>query len=226
LSRSRILLEHRNPDDPLSIAITLSVSEGSSLSIEFEQPFLRAGVANARNPVQATIGRGLPLVPGDVLVRGTPQGGQTVTITLAETVYSYTTESGDTLQTIVSRLAERINADPNVAATANLTDVSVELNLRDPNSEAKITFNTALSSGATLILLPRSNQTSGSTATIVNSAGLVQGTVGIYQVSFDVPSNAETNPAAELILHQNQIVFGSVTETNVFSNAATFPIVK
>ncbi len=224
--RSRILMEHRNPNSDLVIAITLAVSEESPLAIEFEPPFLKPGVANATNPVQATIGRALPLVPGDVLVRGTPQPGQTVTITLLETVYSYTTVEGDTLQTIASRLAEQINLDPNVTALANLTDVSVELELRVPTSEAKITFTASVSADATLILLPRSTQTSGSSATIVSFAGLVPGTVGLYQVKFTVPSDAESNPAAELILHQNLIVFGSVTETNIFSNPATFPIVK
>jgi uncharacterized protein (TIGR03437 family) len=224
--RSRLLLEHKNPNDPPAIAIALSVSEGSPFSIDFEQPYLQPGVANATNPVQATIGRALPLVPGDVLVRGTPQPGQTVTITLAETVYSYTTVNGDTLQDIANRLAELVNNDPNVAAIANATEVSVQLALRDPNSDAKITFTTSTSSGATLILVPRSVQTSGSTASIVSFSGLVPGTVGLYQVNFTVPPDAESNPAAELVLHQNLIVFGSVTETDIFSNPATFPIVK
>ena len=222
--RSRLILELRNPDAGLPIEIALSVSENSSLTMDFETPYLQRGVANATNPVQATIGRALPVVPGDILVRGTPEAGQTVTITLSETVYSYTTVEGDTLQTIVSRLAEAINTDPNVSAVADSTDVSVRLALRDPNSEAKITFTGSLSAGSTLILVPRSNLTSGSTATIVSFAGLVQGTVGLYQVNFAVPTNAEPNPAAELFLFQNLIVFGSVTETDIFSNVATFPI--
>jgi uncharacterized protein (TIGR03437 family) len=222
--RSRLILEFRNPGDELIIEIKLSVSEGSPLTIDFETPYLQPGVANATNPVQANIGRALPVVPGDVLVRGTPEAGQTVTITLAETVYSYTTVEGDTLQTIANRLAETINSDPNVAAVADSTDVSVRLALRDANSDAKITFTTSLSADSTLILLPRSNQTSGSTATIVSFSGLVPGTVGLYQVNFAVPSDATPNPSAELYLYQNLIVFGSVTETDIFSNVATFPI--
>jgi uncharacterized protein (TIGR03437 family) len=223
-SRSRLILEHRNPDNPLPIEIALSAPDDSSLTIAFEVPYLLPGVANATNPVQANIGRALPVVPGEVLVRGTPQAGQTVTITLSETVYSYTTVAGDTLQTIVSRLAEQINSDPNVTALANLTDIGIQLALRDANSEAKITFNSSLSPGATLILVPRSNLTSGSTATLVSFAGLVQGTVGLYQVNFAVPADAAPNPSAELYLYQNLIVFGSVTETDIFSNVATFPI--
>jgi len=222
--RSRVILEHRNPENPLPIAIALSASGDSSLTIDLETPFLQPGVAKATNTVQATIGRALPVVPGDVLVRGTPEAGQIVTITLAETVYSYTTVAGDTLQTITSRLAEAIDRDPNVAAVADSTDVSVRLTLRNPDSDAEITFNAELSPGTTLILVPRSNVTSGSTATIVSFAGLVEGTVGLYQVNFAVPSDAEPNPAAELFLFQNLIVFGSVTETDIFSNVATFPI--
>ena len=223
-SRSRILIEFLEPASELAIAIALSVSEDSSLAIDFESPFLSPGVANATNPVRAAIGRSLPVVPGDVLVRGTPQVGQTVTITLAETVYSYTTVSGDTLLTIVDRLAEQINRDPNVAATANTTNVSIELALKDPNSEAEIAFTGVLSAGSTLILVPRSNLTTGSTATVVSFSGLVSGTVGLYQVNFSVPADAPPNDAAEVIFFQNLIVFGSVTETNIFSNPATFSI--
>lgn len=223
--RSRILLALRNPDQGLGIAIRLSVSEGSTLTLDFEAPFLAPGVANATNSVSATIGRALPLVPGSVFIRGTPQAGQTVTITLQEqTDYTYTVVDGDTLQTIVARLAELVNADPNVSAAANLTDLSVDLQLRTPNPDAKITFSTSLSSLTTLIALTRSTETSGSQAALVNFAGLVPGGVGLYQVNFVVPSDAKPNPAAQLTFHQNLIVFGSVTETNIFSNPVTFPI--
>jgi hypothetical protein len=131
---------------------------------------------------------------------------------------------GDTLQTIVTRLAELVNADPNVAAVANLTDLSVDLVLRTASSEAQITFSTSLSSLTTLIALTRSTQTSGSQASLVSFAGLVPGGVGLYQVNFAVPSDAKPNPAAQLTFHQNLIVFGSVTETDIFSNPVTFPI--
>jgi phage tail sheath gpL-like len=223
-SRSRILIDFRDPASTLTIPVALSVSEDSSLAIDFEPPFLSPGVGNATNPVQAAIGRSLPVVPGDILVRGTPQAGQTVTITLAETVYSYTTVSGDTLLTIVERLAEQINRDPNVAATANTTNVSIDLTLKDPNSEAEIAFTATVPTGSTLILVPLSNLTTGSTASVVSFAGLVPGSVGLYQVNFSVPADAQPNSAAELFLFQNLIVFGSVTETNIFSNVATFPI--
>ncbi len=222
--RSRISLQHRDPAASPPITIGLSTSEGSSLTIDFETPFLQPGVGNAENPVQANIGRSLPLVPGFVRVRGTPQAGQTVTITLAETVYSYTTVEDDTLLTIIARLAERIDRDPNVTASANTTEVSIELRLRDEDSEAEIPFTATLSAGSTLILVPRYNQTSGSTLTAVSFSGLVEGTVGLYQVNFAVPADAEPNPSAELTLFQNLIVFGSVTQTNIFSNPATFPI--
>ncbi len=147
-----------------------------------------------------------------------------MTITLAETVYSYTTVEDDTLLTIIAQLAERIDRDPNVTASANTTEVSLELRLRDEESEAEIPFTATLSAGSTLILIPQSNQTSGSTLTAVSFSGLVEGTVGLYQVNFAVPADAEPNPSAELTLFQNLIVFGSVTQTNIFSNPATFPI--
>jgi uncharacterized protein (TIGR03437 family) len=225
-SRSRIELAFRNPDAGLSIAIGLSVSEGSTLTLDFEEPHFTPGVSKATNSVSATIGRSLPLVPGSVFIRGTPQPGQTVTITLQEqTNYTYTVAEGDTLQTIVTRLAELVNSDPNVSAFANLTDVSVELQLRTTVSQdADITFSPSLSSPTTLIVLTRSAETSGSQAAIVSFAGLVPGSVGLYQVNFTVPSDAKPNPAAQLTFHQNLIVFGSVTETDIFSNPVTFPI--
>ena len=222
--RSRIILEHREPSEAPAITIGLSTSADSSLTIDFETPFLQPGVANAKNPVHANIGRSLPIVPGSIFVRGTPQAGQTVTITLAETDYSYTTVEEDTLLTIIARLAEQIDRDPNVTASANTTEVSIELRLRDEESEAEITFTATLSAGSTLILVPQSTQTSGSTLTAVTFSGLVEGNVGLYQVNFAVPADAVPNPAAELILFQNLIVFGSVTQTNIFSNPVTFPI--
>jgi uncharacterized protein (TIGR03437 family) len=223
--KSRILLAFRNPDAGLTIAISLSVSEDSTLTLDFEEPHFTPGVSNATNTVSATIGRSLPLVPGSVFIRGTPQTGQTVTITLQEqTNFTYTVAEGDTLQTIVTRLAELVNSDPNVLAVANLTDLSVDLQLRTANSDAEITFSTSLSSLTTLIVLTRSNLTSGSQAAIVSFAGLVPGSVGLYQVNFGVPSDAKPNPAAQLTFHQNLIVFGSVTETDIFSNPVTFPV--
>ena len=223
--RSRILLALRNPDQGLAIPIRLSVSEESTLTLDFEAPFLARGVATATNSVSATIGRALSLVPGSVFIRGTPQAGQTVTITMQEqTNYSYTVVDGDTLQTIVTRLAELVNSDANVSAAVNLTDLSVDLQLRTANPDAEITFSTLLSSLTTLIVLTRSTQTSGSQATLVSFAGLVPGSVGLYQVNFAVPSDAKPNPAAQLTFHQNLIVFGSVTETDIFSNPVTFPI--
>ena len=222
--RSRIILEHREPAEAPAITIGLSTSADSSLTIDFETPFLQPGVGNAKNSVQANIGRPLPLVPGSVFVRGTPQAGQTVTVTLAGTVYSYTTVEEDTLQTIIARLAEQIDRDPNVTASANTTEISIVLRLRDEESEAEIPFTATSSAEPDLILIPQSTQTSGSTLTAVTFSGLVEGSVGLYQVNFAVPADAEPNPAAELILFQNLIVFGSVTQTNIFSNPVTFPI--
>ncbi|MBI4463568.1 MAG: hypothetical protein HY647_02585, partial [Acidobacteria bacterium] len=104
LQNSRIGLELRDPSQGQTISYAASVSPETGLTAVLDKQHLKPGVANATNTVSATIGRALPLVPGDILIGGTPQPGQTVTITLQDTPYSYTTAEGDTLQTVVSKL--------------------------------------------------------------------------------------------------------------------------
>jgi hypothetical protein len=58
----------------------------------------------------------------------------------------------------------------------------------------------------------------------VSFSGLTKGTVGIGQVSFLVPSDAKADPATKLTLKQNLIIFGSVSEFDIFSNTVTFPV--
>jgi hypothetical protein len=69
-------------------------------------------------------------------------------------------------------------------------------------------------------------ETTDSVAVGVNFAGPVKGTVGLYQVNFTVPSDAPDNPATKLAFFQNLIIFGSVTQFDIFSNQVTFAVKK
>ena len=167
------------------------------------------------------------MVPGTILFAGTVEPGQTITVALADVPYSYTTVEGDTLQTVVTRVAETISGDPNVAATANTANSIVSLTLKDPAFTTKIGFSATVSpADAQLFALSASSETLDSTAVGVNFAGPVKGTVGLYQVNFTVPTDAPDNPVSKLTISQNLIVFGSVTQFDIFSNRVTFPVKK
>ncbi|MBI2816424.1 MAG: hypothetical protein HYX72_05765 [Acidobacteria bacterium] len=225
VANAKIHLELRDPGSGLNIPYTASVEPaGSTLTAATDDPQLTPGNAKAVNTVTATIGKPLPLVPGSIHVVGTAEPGHTATVILQGTTYLYTTEPGDTLQSITTKLADLINADPNVSATADTTRNTISLALKSSASGLKITFEASVSGGSTLFLLPQSNETTNSTTASVNFAGLVGGHVGLYQVIFTVPSDQTANPAAILTLLQNLIVFGSVTGTNIISNAVTFPV--
>ncbi|OFV97820.1 MAG: hypothetical protein A3H28_10815 [Acidobacteria bacterium RIFCSPLOWO2_02_FULL_61_28] len=205
-------------DQGTGISYNAFVSEGATLTLD-------TGLGNT--------------VPRNVVIGGTPEPGQTVTITLADVASSsYTMQPGDTLETIVNNLAELVNGDPNVTAIADPANSRILLQLRDPGQTSPITISLSVSEGATLTigfepphLAPGSAKATntvtanvGATNAAVSFAGLVRGTVGLYQVDFSVPSDAKPDPAAILTLYQNLIVFGSVTGTNIFSNPVTFPI--
>lgn len=222
---ARIHLELRDPNSGLNIPYTAMVEPaGSTLAAATDNPHLAPGNAKVTNTVSAKIGKQLEVVPGTVTVVGTAEPDQTATVTLQGTVYPYTTVPGDTLQTVTQKLAALIDADPNVSAKADTTRNTISLALKNSTSGLTITFDATVTGGSTLFLLPQSTQTTNSTSASVNFAGLVGGSVGLYQVIFTVPSDQTANPAVILTLSQNLIVFGSVTSTNITSNEVTFPV--
>ena len=220
----KLSLQLRNPDSGLTIPFAVSVFAVPSFRVTTAYEHLAPGVANVTNTVSAAIGKAIPLVPGDIFFGGTAAPGQTVTISLLETPYSYTTTDGDTLQTVVSRLADLINGDPNVTATADLTNLTVRLQLRNTGQDQRITFSSSLSPGATLLVLTQSSQSTDATSVPVTFAGLVKGSVGLYQVNFTLPDTIQPNPSETLTLSQNLVVLGSATSVDIFSNSVEFPI--
>lgn len=225
LANLTVDLQFRNPDDSLNILFQAFATGPGEITITAFTPrdHLAPGVANVNNTVSITLGDDTGTVPGGVVIGGTPGPGQTVTVTLSGTVYSYTTVEGDTLETIVTRLAERINADPNVSATADATNRRIVLAAKN-DAGATVSFTAFVSEGATLTALLQSQSITSGTSALVAFAGLVKGMVGLYQVTFLVPESLEANPRTKLTLTQNLIIFGSVSQFNIISNTAVFPV--
>ena len=220
-----VSLQIRNPDDNLNISFEAFATGPGGITMAAFTPrdHLAPGVASVNNTVSITLGGNTATVPGAVVIGGAPGPGQTVTVTLSGTVYSYTTVEGDTLETIVTRLAERINADPNVSATADAPNLIVVLAAKN-DAGATVSFTASVSEGATLTVRLQSQNITSGTSTLVTFAGLAKGAVGLYQVTFRLPDSLEANPQTKLTLTQNLIIFGSVSQFNIISNTAVFPV--
>ncbi len=223
VANSKIHLELRDPESGLQVTYSVDVEPpGIGLAATTGNSHLRPGVAKVINTVTATIGKAVPLVPGSIFFGGTAEPGQTVTVKLQDTSYPYTTVEGDTLQTVVTKVTAILNGDPNVTATADLPNLKIDLALK--NAGAKITFEASAPFGQALIVAPQSATTTNSESAAVTFAGLVKGSVGLYQVIITLPSDLTANSATILTLTQNLIVFGSTTSTNIISNEVTFPV--
>jgi uncharacterized protein (TIGR03437 family) len=150
--------------------------------------------------------------------------GQTISVELSGVPYSYTTVAGDTLESVATNLASVVNGDPNVTATADTALRRVTLTLKNPAQTPKVTFKVTFSTDSTISAVSQATNSQAATVAGVSFAGPVKGGVGLYQINFTVPSDQAPNPATKFSLSQNLIVFGSVTERNIFSNTVTFPV--
>jgi hypothetical protein len=224
LNRQAIFLNLRDPGASLSISFSVSVSDGATFSATSGKQFLQPGGAKVVNDVRAIIGESLPLVPGQLAIVGTPVAGVTVTVKIADTPYSYTVQEGDTLLSTVSRLAEQVNNDPNVMAAVDPQTLLMSIAFRDPANQTDITFTAEISDQTSLLAFTRSAETTGSEFAAVSFAGPVEGLVGLYQVNFVLPTGTPPNPATKLTLSQNLIIFGSISEFDIFSNVVSFPV--
>ena len=227
LDNLAVNLQLSNPDEGLNISFSATATGPGGITMTAFTPrdHLAPGVANVINTVSVTLGDVTAAVPGDVLVGGTPGPDQTVTVTLSGTVYSYTTVEGDTLETIVTSLAERINADPNVSATADTANLRIVLAAKN-DVGAGVSFSASVSEGSTLAVLLQSVDINSGTVVLVTFAGLVKGLVGLYQVNFLVPESITPDPNIRLKLTQNLIIFGSVTQFDIISNSVSFPVAE
>jgi uncharacterized protein (TIGR03437 family) len=91
---------------------------------------------------------------GNVSISGAVQAKDTVTITINGTAYTYTVVAADTLETIVQGLVNVINKapDPNVIASADISNLEVVLTARLPGANGgNITLTTATSASAMVV---------------------------------------------------------------------------
>ena len=114
---------------------------------------------------------------GSVSISGSVQAKDVVTATINGTAYSYTVVAADTLGTIVQGLVNVINKapDPNVIATADVSNLEVVLTARTPGSTGgNITLATSTSASALVVATA-----SGSTLNIYleNPSQIAPGTV-------------------------------------------------
>src|SRR5215469_7813668 len=114
---------------------------------------------------------------GNVTISGGIQAKDTVTITINGTAYTYTVVAADTLQTVVQNLVNTINKapDPNVIATANISNLQVVLTARMPGANGgNITLTTATSANALIV-----STASGATLNIYlqNPSQIAPGTI-------------------------------------------------
>ena len=83
-------------------------------------------------------------VPGSIRFAGAVTAGQVVTIDLSGSKFTYTTEASDTLVSVINAVTALINADPNVTATASVSDLRITLALRNANSGLFIPFSASV----------------------------------------------------------------------------------
>ena len=114
---------------------------------------------------------------GNVTISGAVQAKDTVTVTINGTSYTYTVVSTDTLETIVQGIVNVINKapDPNVIASADISNLEVVLTARSPGANGgNITLTTATSANAMVVATA-----SGSTLNIYleNPSQIAPGTI-------------------------------------------------
>ncbi len=223
LENLQIVLHLRNPDLGLAISIAASVAATPPFQVATAYQHFIPGIAEVVNDPQAIIGEALALVPGTILFGGTPQPGETITMFLLDSAYSYTMAEGDTLETIVSSLVNLLNQDPNVSAAADTANLVINLQLRDSAKNLSISFRVSLPPDGTLAALTQSAATTGPSGGLVTFAGLVKGFVGLYQVNFTLPA-LPTNPNTKLTLRQSLITLGLPTGVDIYSNTVEFAV--
>jgi uncharacterized protein (TIGR03437 family) len=183
-----------NPDGadafqtPTSLAwdgSNLYVSDGYNRRVVIYSPGLpNVPLSGIRNSASLEI-----YALGSVSLAGTITAKDTLTITINSTAYTYTVVAADTLQTIAQALVKIINSkpDPNVIATANISNLEVDLTARTPGTAGgNITLATSISTNATEVLtasgamlniyLENPSQIAPGTVIVVNGQNLCDNT--------------------------------------------------
>ena len=105
------------------------------------------------NPVLGVAFHGSNSATGIVSVDGTATANDTATVTIRDRSYTYTVQTGDTLDTIRNGLVSLINQDPEVTATPSGVFDRILLTARVQGPEGNgLSYGASASSGATVVM--------------------------------------------------------------------------
>jgi uncharacterized protein (TIGR03437 family) len=132
-----------------------------AVSIVTQNPGIFARSRPATGPGEGVVLHGSSQATGVILVDGTIQAGDVVTITIEDRSYTYTVLSGDNLDSVRDALVALVNTDPKVSAIAGIAfarNLIIRARLAGPEGNGTpysvSVTGAAGSSGANLILTP------------------------------------------------------------------------
>ena len=265
----------------------VSVTTPVAATIVDQNPGIYSQPGSTANPPPGVIFHSSSFAMGVILVDGTIQAGDVVTVTIENRSYTYTVQANDTLDSVRDAMVVIINQDPKVTATAGIAfarNIILHARIAGPDANG-LAYNTSVAgapggSGAQLILTPEttglccaniantpvtpdnpaipgevlrlyatglglpvlseqnqnlintgaqypaggpvtqplnfvSSLAGGKTANIL-SATLKPGTVGTYEVTFQLNSDMPTDPLTNIYIAQDVYI----------SNIVTFPVVN
>ena len=265
----------------------VTVTTPVAATIVDQNPGIYSQPGSTANPPPGVIFHSSSFAMGVILVDGTIQAGDVVTVTIENRSYTYTVQANDTLDSVRDAMAVIINQDPKVSATAGIAfarNIILHARIAGPDANG-LAYNTSVAgapggSGAQLILTPEttglccanvantpvtpdnpaipgevlklyatglglpvlseqnqnlintgaqypaggpvtqplnfvSSIAGGKTANIL-SATLKPGTVGTYEVTFQLNSDMPTDPLTNIYIAQDVYI----------SNIVTFPVVN
>lgn len=139
----------------------ITVTTPVAATIVDQNPGIFSQAGSAASSPPGIIFHGSSSATGVILVDGTIQPGDVVTVTIENRSYNYTVQAGDTLDTVRDALVVVINQDPKVTATAGIAfarNIMLHARIAGPDGNG-IAYSTSVAgpaggSGAQLILTP------------------------------------------------------------------------
>jgi uncharacterized protein (TIGR03437 family) len=265
----------------------ITVTTPVAATIVDQNPGIFSQPGSTANPPPGVILHASSQATGVILVDGSVQAGDVVTVNIENRAYSYTVQANDTLDSVRDALVVVINQDPKVTATAGIAfarNLMLHARIAGPDGNG-IAYSTSVAgpaggSGAQLILTPEttglccanvanspvtvdnpaipgevlllyatglglpvlseqnqnlintgakypaggpvtqplnfvSSLAGGKTANIL-AATLKPGTIGVYEVTFQLNSDMPSDPLTKIYIAQDVYI----------SNIVTFPLVN
>ncbi len=139
----------------------VTVTTPVAATIVDQNPGIFSVSGSTASPPRGVIYHSSSQATGVILVDGTVQAGDVVTVNIENRAYSYTVQAGDTLDSVRDALVVVINQDPKVSATAGIAfarNIMLHARISGPDGNG-IAYSTSVTgapggSGAELILTP------------------------------------------------------------------------